>query len=98
MRDLVKDLFHSKLSRRGFLAGMVAAGYSASAAKSALQSVSPFVSGSDAPPNLTRTVTGTGGDLLAEQLIEAGARYFFVCNGSGLGPLCDALVARPQLQ
>ena len=98
MRHLVKDLLNCNLSRRSFLAGMVAAGYSASAAKSAFQAVAPFVPGAEVPPTLTRTVTGTGADLLAEQLLEAGARYLFVCNGSGLGPLCDALVSRPQLQ
>ena len=43
-------------------------------------------------------MTGTGGELLTEQLIEAGAKYLFVTNASGLGPLCDALVARPQIQ
>ncbi len=98
MRELVKDLFNSKLSRRGFITGMVAAGYSATAAKSALQSVAPFAAESEVPAELTRTVTGTGGDLLAEQLIEAGARFMFVSNGSGLGPLCDSLVSRPQIQ
>ncbi|MCZ6492200.1 MAG: thiamine pyrophosphate-binding protein [Acidobacteria bacterium] len=98
MRKLVQDLVNSRLSRRGFLASMVAAGYTLSAAQSALQSVSPFVPGAEAAESFTRSVTGTGGDLLAEQIIEAGARYMFVTNGSGIGPLCDALVTRPQLQ
>ncbi|MCZ6492201.1 MAG: thiamine pyrophosphate-binding protein, partial [Acidobacteria bacterium] len=98
MRKLVQDLVNSKLSRRGFLTSMVAAGYTLSAAQSALQSVSPFVPGAEAAESLTRSVTGTGGDLMAEQIIEAGARYMFVTNGSGLGPLCDALVTRPQIQ
>ena len=98
MQKLVRDLLNAKLSRRGFLASMAAAGYSLSAAQSALQSVSPFVPGAKAAEAFTRSVTGTGGDLLAEQIIEAGARYMFVTNGSGLGPLCDALVTRPQIQ
>ena len=98
MRQLVKELLKSNLSRRGFLSSMVAAGYSVTAAKSALQSVSPFAAESEVPVELTRNMTGTGGDLLAEQLIEAGARFMFVSNGSGLGPLCDALVSRPQIQ
>ncbi len=98
MRKLVQDLVNSQLSRRGFLASMVAAGYTLSAAQSALQSVSPFLPGAEAAESFTRSVTGTGGDLLAEQIIEAGARYMFVTNGSGLGPLCDALVTRPQIQ
>ncbi len=99
MQDLVRDLVQRNLTRRGFLGSMVAAGYTAASARSALASVSPFMQG--APPvaeALTRTMTGTGGELLAEQIIETGAKYFFVTNGSGLGPLSDALVARPQIQ
>jgi acetolactate synthase I/II/III large subunit len=98
VRDLVKDLVEQRLTRRAFLARMTAAGYTAAASQSVLASVSPFVQGSGAPASLTRSVTGTGGELLADQLIEAGARYMFVSNGSGLGPLCDALVTRPQIQ
>ena len=98
MQSLVKELLNSKLSRRGFLAGMAAAGYSASAAQSALQSVGPFVPRANVPEELSRLVEGTGGELLLDQVIEAGAKYMFVCNGSGVGPLCDALVSRPHVQ
>jgi benzoylformate decarboxylase len=99
MQELVRDLVRRKLTRRGFLSGMAAAGYTAASAQSALASVSAFVQGNEAAAApLTRPMTGTGGELLADQIIEAGARYMFVSNGSGLGPLCDALVARPQLQ
>lgn len=98
MQELVRDLVQRKLTRRGFLGGMMAAGYTAASARSALASVSPFVQGGTAAEPLTRMMTGTGGELLVEQIVEAGARYMFVTNGSGLGPLCDALVTRPQIQ
>lgn len=98
MRELVQGLVARKRTRRAFLTEMMAAGYTLTAARSALASVSPFVDGAQAAAPLTRTVTGTGGELLAEQLIEAGAKYLFVSNGSGLGALCDALVTRPQIQ
>jgi benzoylformate decarboxylase len=98
MQDLVHSLLKAQLSRRGFVAAMISAGYSSAAAQSALQSVSPFVPGAEPAAPLSRVVEGTGGDLMAEQLIEAGARFLFVGNGSGLGPLCDALVTRPQIQ
>ena len=98
MLNLVRDFVDSKLTRRGFVAAMVSAGYSAVAARSALQSVAPFAAGAEAPPTLSRVVQGTGGELLVDQLIEAGCRYLFVGNGSGLGSLCDALVTRPQIQ
>jgi benzoylformate decarboxylase len=97
VQELVRDLVQRKLSRRGFLSGMVAAGYSAAAAKSALASVTPFLQDA-APAELARSMTGTGGELLADQIIETGAKYFFVSNASGLGALCDALVERPQIQ
>ena len=98
MQSLVRDLVQRKLTRRGFLSGMVAAGYSAAAARSALASVSPFLEDGAQTGELTRSVTGTGGALLAEQIIETGAKYFFVSNASGLGALCDSLVDRPQIQ
>ena len=43
MRDLVGDLINAKISRRGFLAGMSAASFSAAAAESAFQSVVALV-------------------------------------------------------
>ena len=36
MRELVRELMEAKVSRRGFVGAMVAAGYSAAAAKTAL--------------------------------------------------------------
>jgi len=45
MQSLVKQLMSNKLSRRGFITSMVAAGYSVTAAESALKSVAPFMQG-----------------------------------------------------
>ena len=98
MRDLVGDLINAKLSRRQFLAAMSAASFISAAAQSAFESAAPFVPGSPMPENFTRTVTGTGADLLVEQMLETGAKYLFVSNGSGLGPVCDSLVDHPGLQ
>lgn len=98
MQELLRNLIDAKLSRRGFVAAMVSAGYSAAAAKSALQSAAPFVQGAEVEPSLTRIVTGTGGELMTEQVMETGAKYMFITNASGVGPLCDALVMRPQIQ
>jgi len=98
MRDLVKDLINARISRRGFLAGMATASYSLTAAKSALAAVEPFIPGSEVSSALSRTVTGTGADLLVQQMLETGTQYLFVANGSGLGPVCDSLVDHPGLQ
>jgi len=98
MSDLVKGLISAKISRRSFLAGVAAASYSATAVRAAIESVEPYVPGGEMPANYTRTVTGTGADLLVEQMLETGAKYLFVANGSGLGPICDSLVDHPELQ
>src|SRR5207248_11383872 len=50
------------------------------------------------PGTLITPFQGTGGELLAEQLRAAGTKYLFLGNGSGLGPLCDALVDRNDMQ
>ncbi|MDH3531763.1 MAG: thiamine pyrophosphate-binding protein [Gammaproteobacteria bacterium] len=98
MRDLVKSLIDRKISRRGFLAGMAAASYGATAARSALAAVEPFLPGAAMPDEFTRSVTGTGADLMVEQILETGSKYMFVANGSGLGPICDSIVTHPELQ
>ncbi len=98
MRELVKDLINARISRRGFLSGMAAASYSMAAAKSAMAAVEPFIPGGELPKEYVRTITGTGGDLMLEQMAETGAPYLFCSNGSGLGPIVDALVSRPQIQ
>jgi len=98
MRNLVKDIINTNISRRGFLSGMAVASYSASAAKSALAAVEPFIPGGELSEGWTRSVSGTGADLLLAQIKETGAKYMFVANGSGLGPLCSAMVRNPGLQ
>ena len=98
MRELVKDIINTNTSRRSFLSAMAVASYSAAAAKSALAAVEPFIPGAELPEGWTRTVSGTGVDLLHEQILETGAKYMFVANGSGLGPLCSAMVRNPGLQ
>ncbi len=98
MRELVKDLINARISRRSFLSGMAAASYSVAAAKSALAAVEPFIPGGELPKEYVRTITGTGGDLMLEQMLETGTPYLFCSNGSGMGPIVDALVSRPQIQ
>jgi acetolactate synthase I/II/III large subunit len=98
MRDLVNDLVNAKISRRSFLAGMAAASYSATAARSALAAVEPFIPGSELPGNYVRTVEGTGAELMVEQIKETGTKYLFCSNGSGMGPIADALVKHPEIQ
>jgi len=98
MQKLVNELISGRISRRGFLAGMAAASFGSVSAKSALAAVEPMVPGSPLPEGFSRSVTGTGADLIVQQMIETGAEYLFVSNGSGVGPICDALVDNPGLQ
>ena len=90
MRELARQYLTGELTRRSFVGRVTAAGFSLAAARSA--AVALAASGSTTP------VTGTGGELLAEQLRAAGVRFLFVCNSSGMGALCDAVVDRPDLQ
>ncbi len=101
MRDLVGRYLERGLSRREFVQLAGAAGFSLAAARSAVTSLAPIVGNDPVLPSAgsrTFTVTGTGGELLAEQLRATGTRFLFVCNSSGMGPLCDALIDRPELQ
>lgn len=103
MREFVKDYLGQGISRRSFIRRSTAAGFSLAAAHSAINALEPIVkartaSFQPAPTSSTVTITGTGGELLAEQLRAAGVRFIFICNSSGMGPLCDAVVDRPDLQ
>src|SRR5882762_6092031 len=103
MQGLVKDYLGGTISRRSFIRKSTAAGFSVVAARSAIDALQPIVNANQASTFSTATtsttsVTGTGGELLAEQLRAAGVRFIFVCNSSGMGSLCDAVVDRPDLQ
>jgi thiamine pyrophosphate-dependent acetolactate synthase large subunit-like protein len=101
MRDLVRRYLQHGLSRRGFVDCMVQSGFSFLAANSVLASLAPaFAQEAAKPPgaSFTRAFRGTGGELLAEQLRDAGVEYLFLGNGTGVSPLCDALVDRPNMK
>ena len=100
MRENARDYLAGAISRRGFVRSLTAAGFSLAAARSALGALEPLVRPSPEPAALGSLYPfeGRGGDLLAEQLREFGTRFIFVCNSSGMGPVADALVDRPQMQ
>lgn len=104
MREIVRDYLDLKIPRRGFMKRMSQAGFGVAAAASALKSLEPLVyaqgtqAGASPSPGLVIPFEGTGGELLAEQLRAAGCKFLFLGNGSGVGPLCDALIDRPDMQ
>src|SRR6476660_9360976 len=114
MRQIVKDYLDGLIPRRTFIKRMSQAGFGAAATASALKSLEPLAhaqeagqeetpaqgrqAAADQTGTLIKPFQGTGGELLAEQLRAAGTKYLFLGNGSGLGPLCDALVDRTDMQ
>ena len=103
IRELARGYLRHEISRRSFIRKSVQAGFSIAAAQSALQALQPMARAARSAPagsvaDKTVRFAGTGAELLAEQLRAAGTRFLFVCNSSGMGPLCDAVVDRPDLQ
>ena len=94
MRELATQFLLGQISRRDFVRLSTAAGFSLAAARSAAGALESVVREHEP----TTTFEGTGGELLAEQFRAAGVHFVFVCNSSGMGPLCDAIVDRPDLQ
>src|SRR5258708_10032955 len=102
MRELVRSYLQNALSRRGFVDGMIKSGFSVLAANAVIASLAPaFAQDKEKPDgtdSYTRTFRGTGGELLAEPLHDAGVEYLFLGNGTGVKPLCEALVDRPHIK
>ena len=99
MRELVARFLSNGLSRRGFLKGLAAAGLSAGAARSVLDSLVPVAHAQDAGAiEGIKVVEGTGGECFAEQLIASGVQYVFGNSASEDAHFYEALVDRPQLK
>jgi len=101
MRELVRTYLQNGISRRGFANRMLKSGFSAAATNAVLAALAPAQAqdeGKLETAAFTRAFRGTGGDLLAEQLLDAGVEYLFLGNGTGVSPLCDAVVDRPTLK
>ena len=94
MRELVKQYLQNSLSRRTFVKRMIGSGFSLMTAQSVLAALPQ----QQELTSYTRPFKGSGGELLAEQLLEADVEYLFLSNGSGVSPLCDAVVDRPKLK
>jgi benzoylformate decarboxylase len=102
IKDLIKGYVDNNLSRRQFLAGLAGLGLSASAASSLAKDLNPFVTRTDDAdpeplPGWARSVHGTGGQLIIEQLKAAGVEHLFINASSGQGPVLDALVDEPNM-
>jgi benzoylformate decarboxylase len=94
MQHLLQQYLAGALSRRGFFEKLVATGFSVAGARAVVAA-----SQEGAISAAKRTVaTGTGGDLVAEQIKAAGTKYIFTNPGSYEVGFFDALTDRPELQ
>jgi thiamine pyrophosphate-dependent acetolactate synthase large subunit-like protein len=96
MQELVRRFVAGALSRRGFFDCLIAAGFTALAAQDIVAAAAD-----DKPsdgPRKAQVATGTGGDLLVEQVKAAGTKYIFTNPGSYEVGFFDALTAHPELQ
>ncbi len=92
MRDLVEKYIEHRLSRRDFMQAMAAAGISAAGITQMVQAAEAVNSGAVASG---RAVTGTGGDLMVEQMKAAGTKFLFTNPGSFEVGFFDAFLDQP---
>jgi thiamine pyrophosphate-dependent acetolactate synthase large subunit-like protein len=98
MRDLHRDYFDGRLSRRAFVGRLVATGLTATAARSVVEAADLGTADAAAAAGGAPLFSGTGGELLAEQVKAAGSKYIFTNPGSLEVAFFDALVDRPELE
>lgn len=97
MRELIHQYLSGAVSRRQFLASLASIGLTTLAASSVVEAVERGEHQEQAAPDAFRTIVGTGGDLMTEQLKAAGTRFIFTNPGSYEVGFFDALVDRPEL-
>ncbi|MFC1529746.1 thiamine pyrophosphate-binding protein, partial [Gemmatimonadota bacterium] len=93
MRDLVDGFMSHSLSRRKFVQSLAAMGVSASGIAATIEAAEAVTDGSRA---IGQQLTGTGGELLVEQMKAAGVRYLFTNPGSFEVGLFDAFLDQPM--
>ena len=93
MRDLVDAFLGHTVSRRDFVRSLSAMGVSAAGINVTIDSAEAVTAGTS---GMGTEVTGTGGDLMVEQMKAAGVRYFFTNPGSFEVGLFDAFLDQPM--
>ena len=101
MQELLRDYFDGRLSRRGFFHKLVAVGFTTAAAGSLIEAADSGEQendSADAVGSSFYTQSGTGAELLLEQVRAAGTQYVFSNPGSVEAGFFDALTDREDLQ
>jgi benzoylformate decarboxylase len=93
MRDLVDGFIGQRLSRRAFVHSLGAIGVSAAGIKATVRSAEAVTSGAS---GFGQSLTGTGGELMVEQMKAAGVEYMFTNPGSFEVGLFDAFLDQPM--
>lgn len=92
MKALLNDYLSNRISRRSFIQGLAALGVSTAAADSAASSADAVVAGGGLNG---RKITGTGGELMVEQMKAAGVKFLFTNPGSFEVGFFDAFLDQP---
>ena len=100
MRQIVSDYLGNKITRRGFVNGMLALGLSVRNAEAMLAPLeaSEAAGAGDASVAGSYEFQSSGGGLVVEQAKAAGAEYLFANPGSLEVGYFDALVDTPGIQ
>jgi len=96
MRQLIQQFLSGAVSRRSFISSLVKLGFTAAAASSLVEAAERGEMPEQAAVT-GRKVTGSGGDLMVEQIKSAGTKFIFSNPGSYEIGFFDALVDRPEL-
>ncbi len=93
MRQLIASYLNNDLSRRGLFEALAGLGFTAAAAQSLVAPLEASESGKGATK-----MTGTGGELVVEQMKAAGVDYLFTNPGSFEVGFFDAFLDQPDTQ
>jgi len=93
MRELVDAFLGHTVSRRQFVRSLSAIGVSAAGINVTIQSAEAVSNGRS---GMGMEVTGTGGELMVEQMKAAGVQYLFTNPGSFEVGLFDAFLDQPM--
>ncbi len=96
MNELVYRFLRNDLSRRGFIQALTALGLTGTIAESTANAAAAAANAD--PEAGSRTASGTGGELMVEQMEAAGVRFLFTNPGSFEVGLFDAFLDRPKMQ
>jgi benzoylformate decarboxylase len=94
MRQFIGDFLERRLSRRDLLQALAAAGVSAAGREFIAQAAEAADQGVGAAGRL---VTGTGGELMVEQMKAAGVKFVFTNPGSFEVGFFDAFLDQPGM-